>query len=131
MSDDQPKEYDGVVGWAVKVEAEKDESVIMTIPVVEMKVGPNDRDHASLLLVAQIFKHILMPHFSPHSLDLENLYLQIEVPKDMLRPEWRIWLEDLKKEGARYHLSDEKINENDPTRWVPKVIEKTPDDENE
>lgn len=110
----------GILGKAVKVEA-GDGRVIMTLPVKEIMVGNNTRDEGQLLLVASYFKHLLNENFSLHSLKLEHVYVQIEVPEKLVQKELQLWLEN--HDGAGYAVNDNPIAGEDITRFMPRVID--------
>ena len=111
----------GILGKAIKVEA-GDGRVIMTLPVKEIMVGNNTRDEAHLLLVASFFKHLLYESFSLHSLELEHVYIQIEVPEKQVRKELKLWLQE--HDGAGYAVNDNPLAEEDAiTRFMPRVVD--------
>lgn len=121
-------EYEGVIGKAVKVEA-ADDKVCMTLPIKELAFGENSRDQADLIAVASYFKHMLFENFSLHSLKPSDVYLVIEVPEKLVRPEVRLWLDN--HDGAGYATNQNEIDETDLTRFMPRVVDVSGDNDEE
>lgn len=128
MKDDEVKEKFeldevGVVGKAFHVSAGEDEGkYLISFRVDDFKPAQFDEevDEFKMVAMLSVFKHLFKSHFQLHDLEGKDFNILCEVDKRYFRKEVQTTIEEEGK-PIFFALSQEEIDEKDPTKWVPEV----------
>jgi hypothetical protein len=112
--------FSGVISPAIKIEADGQGYVAtFRIDSLEFLKDESKDDEYKFVIVASLFKHTL-EDFDPNSISKDLTYLCAELPKESFSKEIRLTCDN--NMGAYFEYNSEKVDENDLTRYVPKVL---------
>ncbi len=125
---DTDKDFQGVCGHEVYINAKDDGRVAITLNVKESMVGEVTRDEFAFVVAGTLFRHIFKHHLSPHDIDLEQMHLIFEIPETYLQPEWVEALTNSNRSGFEFVLKSDPVTD-EVTKFVPKVVINEADNE--
>jgi hypothetical protein len=127
----QGKEADGAVAKAFTVSSDNEDSYMVWCKATpQVMVDETNRDFHGIFLKSPLFKHIFGPNFKPEKdIDADDVYVMIGVGAEKFKEEIQAVCEN--STGLFFQHSEEKGDQFDITRFVPKVVDRTKGSEDE